>query len=259
MIFRPLNVLISHECSGAICREFRALGHSAFSCDLLPRTDGNTSHHIQGDGIAAMRAGRPTDGKPWELVIAHPACTRLANSGVLRLYRGGKKVNGIDSQKWNEMNMGAIAFRRVFEAFDGALCVENPVMHGYASAIIGDVGAQKQSVQPHEFGDDASKATVLWLRNLPMLTIDPAQACLPRSICPKCHTVEQGAPDLVKRALANGCLECGAKCLPRWANQTDSGQNKLPPSAGRAAARAVTYPGIARAMAVQWSEYLLSK
>lgn len=282
MTFRPLNVLITHECSGASRRAWRALGHSAWSCDLLPAADGETTHHLKMDAIAAMRRGCPkvsvrgfVNGpsgivfEKWDLVITHHVCRYLANSGALRLYKGGKKCNGLDIDRWAKMRDGAEDFRRQFliGEYQGPLCAENPVMHCHAREMIDAEGIAeangvtitRQTIQPYQFGDDASKATQLWLRSLPDLTLPPKSAWFPpRAVCPKCHAVEQGAPDLVERALTTGCIECGAKCLPRWSNQTDSRQNKLAPSESRAAVRAVTYPGIARAMAEQWSTYLLS-
>lgn len=253
---RPLNVLIACECSGAVCREFRALGHSAFSCDLKPRTDGNTKHHIQGDMVEAMRRGRPTDGAKWDLVISHRTCRYLANSGALRLYKGGKKENGMDMDRYALMRDGALDFRRQFfiGEYQGPLCAENPVMHKWAREIIDLDDIPRQTIQPYHFGDDASKATQLWLRGLPPLVIDRAQYIKPRMVCQKCRWT-----DVYDRAFEYGCPEHGTDCLlPRWANQTPGGQNKLGPSAERAAIRAVTYPGIAKAMAVQWGAHLNS-
>ncbi len=264
MKFRPLNVLITHECSGAICREFRALGHSAFSCDLVPRTDGNVKHHILGDATEAMRHGRPTDGAPWDLVITHRVCRYLANSGSLRLYIGGKKANGIDVDRWRKMEDGAEDFRRQFliGEYQGPLCAENPVMHGHAVAQIDIEGIEhqngfkvnRQTIQPYQFGDDASKATQLWLRGLPKLVIQPMEDwAKPRYVCAKCNTVEW------EETKGMRCPHCQSRLSPpRWSNQTGSGQNKLGPSADRAHRRAITYPGIAKAMAKQWSEYLLN-
>lgn len=113
---------------------------------------------------------------------------------------------------------GALGFfARLLEAPCPRVCVENPV--GVTSTRI---RPPDQWVQPYEFGDDASKRTGLWLRGLPQLV-------------PTCR---------VPGRMVNG--------RERWANQTDSGQNRLGPSARRAAERAQTYPGIARAMAEQW-------
>jgi hypothetical protein len=90
---RPLSVLIDCERSGIVREAFAKRGWDAWSCDLEDtEIPGN---HIKGDAIAALHS------RVWDLVIAHPPCTRLANSGVLRLYIDGKKVNGIDIGKWH--------------------------------------------------------------------------------------------------------------------------------------------------------------
>ncbi len=126
------------------------------------------------------------------------------------------------------MRDGAYFFDAIFRFYRGPLCVENPVMHGHAFDLLSEPTQRthRQIVQPHQFGDDASKATVLWLRGLPELL--PTKDVAPRII----------------------------EGRKRWANQTDSGQNKLTPSPDRGAKRAVTYPGIARAMAEQWTAHL---
>lgn len=214
---RTLRVLIGCECSGVIRRAFRALGHDAMSCDLKPADDGLRAHHYQCDVFDAIEDG------PWDLGIFHPVCKRLANSGVLRLYVGGKKINGIDPVQWKAMEDGAAFFLKLWNCKIKRVCVENPVQHCHAKKIIGC--RQSQTVQPYEFGDPESKRTALWLRELPLL--------VPTNILP--------------------LPECG-----HWENQTPSGQNKLGPSDDRAAIRAETYPGIAKAMADQWSRYILS-
>lgn len=247
---KRLNVLIFCECSGEIRKAFRDLGHNAWSCDVKPAEDEPSAEwlddhpeyehpHFREDAFDVIKRGVATmeslgsswpDGRePWDLLIGHPPCTRLCNSGVLRLYRGGKKAGGIDLDKWVDMRDAALFFRRcITDSGNIPLCLENPTMHGYARDYIGCDAMDMQSIQPYQFGSDASKRTVLWLRGLPRLTVNPADYIAPRMV--------------------NG--------RPRWANQTDSGQNRLGPSEHRAADRARTYPGIARAMAVQWSEYL---
>jgi hypothetical protein len=203
------------------------------------------------------------DGGNWHLIIAHPVCTRLANSGVLRLYVGGKKVNGRDLTKFREMREAAQFFYSFFEMarqIGAALCVENPQQHNYAVAAHG-CGPANQIIQPHWFGDDASKATCLWLRGLPKLRSLPSeQWAKPRWVCRTCGMVEQGdyAEAFRNRKGEVCCNRCSGVpvMLPRWSNQTDSGQNRLGPSSHRAADRARTYPGIAHAMAEQWSRYL---
>lgn len=238
---RTLNVLIACECSGAVCAAFRRLGHNAYSCDLKPAdpTHPHPEHHMTGDALAIAKRGCWDPERrayvPWDLVIAHPPCTFLSNSGALRLYIDGKKANGPDPKRWHNMRDGARFFRSFFTEYDGPLCCENPIMHGHAREIIGSPEETIQSVQPYEFGDDASKATHLWLRGLPHLEKDPAAAFPPRIV------------------MVNG------KPRPRWSNQTDGGQNKLGPSPTRQAERAVTYAGIANAMAAQWSAHLTNE
>lgn len=96
-----MRVLVGCERSGVVRRAFRALGHNAWSCDLLPPEDGSQFHY-QEDVWAALKRG-------WDLFIVHPPCTRLAVSGALRLYRDGKKANGVDPAKRRERDK-AIGF-----------------------------------------------------------------------------------------------------------------------------------------------------
>jgi hypothetical protein len=101
-----------------------------------------------------------------------------------------------------------------------------------------------QIIQPYEFGEDASKATCLWLKGLPLLR--PTKFIEPRMVC--CGMV------LPSEVGKYGCPNCFGDntAKPRWENQTDSGQNKLTPSENRWKERARTYPGIADAIARQW-------
>jgi len=258
----PLRVLVACECSGVVREAFRALGCDAWSCDLKLAEDGSP-YHIQGDALNAIRRGCPTDGRPWNLVIAHPPCTRLSNSGVLRLYIDGKKVNGRDSGKFDEMRRGARFFYSFFVAArlaGSALCVENPVQHGHAMEAHGQ-GRPTQIIQPWQFGDDASKATGLWLRGLHCLrSLSSERWANPRYVCRACgNTYAPGVGDAWRDMKGSvRCNRCGELMLSRWANQTDSGQNRLAPSKHRAADRARTYTGIAQAMAEQWTAYLAS-
>lgn len=209
-----MKILIACEESQEVCKAFRALGHDAYSNDIKPCSGGHPEWHLQMDAKEALVY------MDWDMLIAHPVCTRLCNSGVLRLYRGGKKIGGIDPCKWAEME-SAVNFFNLFRDADIPMkCIENPVPHGYALEKIGV--KYSQIIQPYNFGEDASKATCLWLTGLPNL-----------------RSTEYFPPRIVD----------GKK---RWGNQTDSGQNKLPPSKHRAELRSKTYPGIARAMASQW-------
>ena len=148
----------------------------------------------------------------WDLMIAHPPCRYLCSSGL----HWNRRVPG-RAQK----TLDALAFvRQLMGAPIDRIAIENPV-----GCIGTKIRKADQYIHPHQFGCDASKKTGLWLKNLPPL------APLPQS--------KHAAPRII-----NG--------KPRWANQTDSGQNRLGPSAARTNKRAATYPGIARAMAKQW-------
>lgn len=196
-----MRVLIACEYSGAVRDAFRERGHDAVSCDLLPSDV--PGPHYQGDVLDIL-------GDGWDLLIAHPPCTYLAVSGI----HWNRRIPG-RAERTEE----ALAFvRELLAAPIGRIALENPV-----SIISSRIRKPDQIIQPWQFGHDASKATCLWLRNLPLLV----------------PTGPEIAPRIVDGK-------------PRWANQTDSGQNRLPPSADRWKIRSETYSGIAAAMAEQW-------
>ena len=145
-----MKVLIACEYSGTVRDAFIANGHDAMSCDLLP-TD-KPGPHYQGDVFDII-------GDGWDLMIAHPPCTYLANSGVSWLHR--------QEGRWELMREGAAFFRRLLEADIPMIAVENPVMHKYAVEIIGR--RQDQCIQPYQFGHMEQKRTCLWLKGLPPL------------------------------------------------------------------------------------------
>lgn len=147
-----LRVLVACEFSGVVRDAFAALGHDAWSCDLLPsETPGN---HFQSDARCHL-------GKGWDLMIAHPPCTYLANSGVRWLVTGGQC-------RADYMDRACEFFCRMLDAPIPHICVENPIPHHYAIEGIGD-RKYDQIIQPWQFGHGETKATCLWLKNLPKL------------------------------------------------------------------------------------------
>lgn len=156
---RKLRVLVACEFSGIVRRAFAALGHDAWSCDLLPSEDGS-ANHIQGDARDAVRLG-------WDLLIAHPPCTRLCNSGVrwLSVPPLGKTAD----QMWQELDEGAALFSDMLNARVPYIAVENPVMHRHAKERIVNYCEPTQSIQPWQYGHGETKRTCLWLKNLPPL------------------------------------------------------------------------------------------
>lgn len=154
------RVLIACEFSGTVRDAFLARGHDAWSCDLLP-DDRGSNRHIRGDVRGVL-------GDGWELlIVAHPPCTRLCNSGVRWLTT--PPPGRTSGELWRELDEGAALFSLLWNAPVPRVAVENPVMHRHAKARITGYLPPAQSVQPWQFGHGETKRTCLWLRNLPPL------------------------------------------------------------------------------------------
>lgn len=155
-----MRVLVGCETSGVVRRAFSALGHDAWSCDLLPAEDGSNRHYI-GDVREFLGMG-------WDLLaVMHPPCTRLCNSGVRWLHTPppGRTL----AEMWADLDAAAALFSACWNAPIDRVCVENPIMHQYARDRIVNYRKPAQIVQPWWFGDPAFKATGLYLRGLPEL------------------------------------------------------------------------------------------
>lgn len=162
-----MKVLIACETSGTVRNAFLDRGHDAWSCDVLP-SDDLTNRHIQDDALEVLKM------ESWDmLMVAHPPCTRLCNSGVRWLHKAppGKTL----AEMWEQLDQGAELFSKLWNADVPRVAIENPVMHKHAKARIKNFEPFTQSVQPYEFADsidaedNISKRTCLWLRNLPPL------------------------------------------------------------------------------------------
>lgn len=153
-----LRVLIGCEESQTVCKAFRAKGHEAYSCDILPCSGGHPEWHIQDDVLNHL--------KGWDLIIAHPPCTYLSVSGIHWNNRG---------RGWEETNKALDFVRAIFDAPVDRLCLENPV-----SIISSKIRKPDQIIQPYQFGHDASKKTCLWLKGLPLL--EPTEYVPPRVV-----------------------------------------------------------------------------
>ena len=146
-----MRVLVACEYSATVRDAFRALGHDAWSCDILP-TDGDPRWHIEGDALEAVYGGGH-----WDLMIAHPPCTYMTNAGVTWLHK--------DPTRWAKLDEGAAFFKALWDAPIERIAIENPVMHKYAKERIGGM-QQTQTIQPYQFGHMEQKATCLWLKGL---------------------------------------------------------------------------------------------
>lgn len=210
----PLKVLIACECSGTVRDAFLELGHDAWSCDLKP-DEKRSNRHITGDA-------RDLLDWDWDLLmVAHPPCTRLCNSGVrwLTTPPPGRTLGDM----WKELDEGAALFSSFWNAPIPRVAVENPVMHRHAKERIENYQPFAQSVQPWQFGSDPNgadnekKRTCFWIRGLPNLT-------------------------------STGTLDgTTARNSVHFAS----------PGANRATERSRFFPGMARAMAMQWGGYAL--
>jgi hypothetical protein len=145
-----MKVLIACEYSGTVRDAFRRRGHDAWSCDLLP-TD-NPGQHITGDVLEVI-------GEGWDLMVAHPPCTYLCNSGVCHLHKS--------TERWLNLFEGAELFKTLLMSKIKKIAIENPIMHKYAKQLIGQ--RQTQVIQPWMFGHTEQKATCLWLKGLEKL------------------------------------------------------------------------------------------
>lgn len=163
-----MKVLIACEFSGTVRDAFRRKGHDAWSCDLLPTEGVFTQYHYQGDVMELLRKHE------FDLMIAHPPCTYLANSGVQHLYIGRKPIKdevgniiNINSERWQQMILAANFFNQLLCLPIPKIAVENPIQHRYAKMQI--KAEYNQIVQPWQYGHGEQKATCLWLKNLPLL------------------------------------------------------------------------------------------
>ena len=147
-----MKILIACEYSGRTRQAFEKLGHEVLSCDFEPAEDG-AANHYQGDIRDVLYDG-------WDMMIAHPPCTYLTNSGVSWLHK--------DPERWAKLDEGAAFFKLLLDAPIPKKAIENPIMHKYAKSRIGGI-KQSQVIQPWMFGHMEQKATCLWLQGLPLL------------------------------------------------------------------------------------------
>ena len=146
-----MRILIACEESQTVCKAFRAKGHEAYSCDVIPCSGGHPEWHIQDDVLKHLDDG-------WDMMIAHQPCDYLANSGVRWLYE--------KPGRWQEMAKAAEFFNEVLNAKIPRKCCENPIQHKHARELI---RKYDQLIQPYQYGEPYTKATCLWLDGLPPL------------------------------------------------------------------------------------------
>ena len=219
-----MKVLIACEDSQAVCKEFRRMGHEAYSCDIIECSGGHPEWHIKGNALLALKGGHITtmdghthDVGKWDVLIAHPPCTFLSNAGAARLY---KRFEGKSYCLLERLNQGFDAkefFMEFYNADIPKIAIENPIPSG-----VYRLPPYTQIVQPYEYGHPYSKKTCLWLKGLPLLT--------PTNIVePTCSWVSGGS----KKADGTPRENKGMTFRDGFT-------------------KSKTFPGIAKAMAEQW-------
>lgn len=236
------RILIGYSACPLTRKAFEAHGHEVWTCDLLPGRD-SALFHYQGDVWDVL-------GDGWDFAVLHPMCTYLTCSAAWAFgdgpYHQKVKPGTLVGEARREARREALENFTKLLALPFPVAIENPGTSFVSKAI----RKPSQIVQPWQFGDDASKATGFWLSaSVPLLK--PTKYCEPRMVCACGFTFDYAA------AGKYGCPNCCGdnRARPRWANQTDSGQNRLSPGAGRWLERSKTYPGIAAAMGDQWGRH----
>jgi hypothetical protein len=227
-----MRVFVGMETSGMVRRAFAARGHDVISCDLLPSVDGS-ERHLVGDVFSILEYLNYSEWWP-NLAVFHPTCTFLTYAAEWAYgdgpYHQKLKPGTLVGAERRAAREAAIAdVLRIAALPIRMKCIENP--RGVLQVVW---RKPTQVIQPWQFGEDASKETCLWLDNLRPLV--PTKLVSPPRL-----VADAPYPGRGKWTVAG-----------RYANQTDSGQNALPPSDDRWADRSATYPGIAAAMAEQW-------
>lgn len=222
-------ILIACEESQRVCAAFRERGFNAFSCDLYECSGGHPEWHIRGDALAVINApvyfttqdGKTHHVREWGLILAHPPCTYLTNTGN-RWFDVSRYGNSA-IERFKLRAEAAQFFMQFVNCNAKRVAIENPI--GYMSTYY---RKPTQIIHPYMFGDPERKATCLWIRGLP--NIVPTDVVKPNVICYK----------------------NGSGTDSPWHMET----MKMPP-AERSRARSMTFPGMAKAIAQQWGDYLI--
>lgn len=219
-----LDVLVACEESQTVCKAFRARGHEAFSCDILPCSGGHPEWHIMQDVIPLLNGNcefetvdgtkHKIEGK-WDMIIAHPPCTYMSKAGARWMYLAAGVLN---EERYQKALLARAFFMNFLSADCDKICIENPT----PLKVVG-LPKETQVIQPYYFGDPFSKRTLLWLIGLPKL--------IPTDI------LSEYDPYLPSNT------SCFSKGLGGSFGSSHYSQ----------ASRSKTFVGIAEAMAEQWS------
>jgi len=212
-----MKILVACEESQAVTKEFRKLGHEAYSCDILECSGGHPEWHIQEDALKEAYSGK------YDIMIAHPPCTFLAVSGARWMYN---KDGSVNQERLKNQNLALDFVQKLMDAPIDKIAIENPI-----SVISSKIRKPDQIVHPYHFGDKVSKSTCLWLKNLPKLE----------------HT------NVVEKGDFKEWVDKKTGKIKRQATWYYEALQKSKTPAERRTLRSKTFPGIAKAMAKQWS------
>lgn len=219
-----INILIACEESQRVCMAFRERGFTAYSADIQEPSGGHPEWHILGDVLPILQGGQfvTMDGQThsvdrWSMIIAHPPCTYLTNAGARHLYNGGK----LNEERYKQGMKARDFFMMFYNADCEHIAVENPV-----PSRVFELPKYTQTIQPYQFGHPYTKRTCLWLKNVPNLQ-----------------------PDGEVEPIATWCPSGSY-------SHKHSKKHKGMFTKDRAKNRSKTFPGIAKAMANQWGDYL---
>lgn len=216
-----MKILVACEESQAVTKEFRRLGHEAYSCDIIECSGGHPEWHIIQDVIPLLTGNcefKTMDETQhyihgrWDMIIAFPPCTYFSTAGANWLFRGGE----LDEERYKKGLEMKKLFMTIYNANCPKIAIENPV-----AMKIWDLPKHSQEIQPYQFGHPFSKKTRLWLKGLPPLT-----------------------PTDVVEPVAKW-VSCG--------NRTNRAKQNLAVCKANTKKRAETFPGVAKAMAEQWA------
>lgn len=210
-----MRVLVACEESQTVCIAFRKLGIEAYSCDIQECSGGHPEWHIHGDAVAEAYSGK------YDLMIAHPPCTYFSTAGAKHLFKGNK----LNIERYEKLLESRELFMKFYNSPIKHICIEN-----VRGVKIAQLPQFTQEIQPYQYGHNYSKATRLWLKNLPLLK--------PTNVVREYSPYVQASPykneNNVKRK---------------------GGDKIFKPAQGKK--RSKTFEGIAEAMAEQWSKYIL--
>jgi hypothetical protein len=234
------NILIACEESQTVCKSFRKLGFNAFSCDILDSSGGHPEWHFKEDVFEVIKnnGGQLENGEKhflnskWDMMVAHPPCTFLSVSGAKWFYHPEDKSLPVEQRRPHpkfpnrvkDRDDAAEFFLKLYNSDIDYIAVENPI--GYMNTHF---RKPDQIVQPYHFGDEASKSTCLWLKNIPKLK--------PTNLVDKGEFIEFGS----------------GRRIPKWYSD---GLTKTKSADERRKWRSKTFEGFANAIAIQWSEVL---